>query len=65
MPGSHACESERRGRADFSSSSDIRFLDHEEVEAMIRAEPNGDDELAATLALVYRTAAMTGLRMGS
>ena len=32
---------------------------------MIRAEPNGDDELAATLALVYRTAAMTGLRMGS
>jgi integrase len=43
---------------------DIRFLEPEEVEAVVRAELDRDDELAPTLALIYRAAAMTGLRQG-
>jgi hypothetical protein len=41
---------------------DIRCLDPEEVDAVVRAEVG--DELAPTLALMYRAAAMTGLRQG-
>src|SRR5436305_1924176 len=41
---------------------DIRFLDIEELEALIRAVP--DDELGALEAVLYRTAAMTGMRRG-
>ncbi len=44
--------------------ADIRFLEREEVEAVVRAESEVGDELAPTLALMYRAAAMTGLRMG-
>jgi integrase len=44
--------------------ADIRFLEHEELEAVVRAEREYDDPLSPTLALAYRTAAMTGLRMG-
>ncbi|MEK6272462.1 MAG: site-specific integrase [Actinomycetota bacterium] len=42
--------------------ADIRFLDTEELDAVVRVETG--DELAPTLALVYRTAVMTGLRQG-
>lgn len=45
-------------------SEDIRFLDKEEIEATIRAEEAIDDVLSPTLALMYRAAAMTGLRQG-
>ena len=41
---------------------DIRFLEIEELETLIRAVP--DDELGAVEAVLYRTAAMTGLRRG-
>lgn len=41
---------------------DIRFLDVEELEALLRAVP--DDELGATERALYLTAAMTGLRRG-
>jgi integrase len=41
---------------------DIRFFDQEELEALVRAVP--DDELGALEKLIYRTAAMTGLRQG-
>ena len=51
-------------RPEATIHADIRFLDPEEVEAVVRAELDADDELAPTLALMYRTAAMTGLRMG-
>jgi integrase len=42
--------------------ADIRFLDFEELDAVIRAEAG--DELAPTLAVMYRAAGMTGLRQG-
>jgi integrase len=41
---------------------DIRYLEIEELEALIRAVP--DDELGAVERVLYRTAAMTGLRRG-
>lgn len=44
--------------------ADIRFLSNEELEATVRAEEQVDDILAPTLALIYRTAGMTGLRQG-
>jgi integrase len=44
--------------------ADIRFLELEELEAVVRAELELDDHLAPTLAMMYRTAGMTGLRMG-
>jgi integrase len=42
--------------------ADIRYLEIEELEALIRAVP--DDELGAVEQVLYRTAAMTGLRRG-
>jgi integrase len=57
-----------------ASEADIRFLDTDELDAVIRAEcgrrvrgrdgRHHADPLASTLALMYRTAAMTGLRQG-
>jgi integrase len=47
-----------------ASGSDIRFLDAEELEAVVRAERERGDELSPTLSLMYLTAAMTGLRQG-
>lgn len=41
---------------------EVRFLDQEEVEALLRAVP--DDRLGATDRVLYLTAAMTGLRQG-
>ena len=41
---------------------DIRFLDREELEALLRAVP--DDHLGPTDRVLYLTAAMTGLRQG-
>ena len=56
------CQLVEKPRAD--TDADIRFLDAEELEAAIRAEAEVGDDLAATLALMYRAAAMTGLRQG-
>jgi integrase len=42
--------------------ADIRYLDIEEIEELIRAVP--DDELGEVERVLYRTAAMTGLRRG-
>ncbi len=41
---------------------DIRYLDHEELEALLRAVP--DDRLGRLEKALYLTAAMTGLRQG-
>jgi integrase len=43
---------------------EIRFLDQDELDAVVRAERDRADELSPTLALGYRTAAMSGLRQG-
>jgi integrase len=43
-------------------NGDIRFLDDADLEALLAAEK--DDELGYTLAVLYLTAAMTGLRQG-
>jgi integrase len=43
-------------------ATEIRFLTAEELEAVVRAEREHDDELSPTVALIYRAAAMTGLR---
>src|SRR5205814_9891965 len=43
-------------------NQDVRFLGVEELEALIRAVP--DDELGALETVLYRTAAMTGMRRG-
>ena len=56
------CQLVEKPRSD--TDADIRFLDAEELEAAIRAEAEVGDELAPTLALMYRAAAMTGLRQG-
>jgi integrase len=56
------CQFVEKPRAE--GDADIRFLDAEELEAAIRAELEAGDELAPTLALMYRAAAMTGLRQG-
>jgi integrase len=42
--------------------ADIRYLEIDELEALIRAVP--DDELGRVERILYRTAAMTGLRRG-
>ena len=42
--------------------ADIRYLELEEVEALLRAVP--DDDLGSTERALYLTAAMTGLRQG-
>ena len=47
-----------------ATSSDIRFLDAEELAAVVRAEREREDELSPTLALMYLTAGMSGLRQG-
>jgi integrase len=44
------------------ANPDIRFLDLEEVEALLRAVP--DDDLGPTERTLYLTAGMTGLRQG-
>jgi integrase len=44
--------------------AEIRFLDPEELNAVFRAEAEGEDDLAPTLALMYLAAGMTGLRQG-
>jgi integrase len=59
---SNPCKLVDKPRED--GGADIRFLDPEEVEAVIRAELDVADELAPTLSTMYRTAAMTGLRQG-
>jgi integrase len=56
------CKLVDRPRA--ANGPDIRFLDVEELEAVVRAERERDDELSATLALMYLTAGMSGLRQG-
>ncbi|HMT06077.1 MAG TPA: site-specific integrase [Solirubrobacterales bacterium] len=43
---------------------DIRFLNFEEIESVITAAKDDDDELATTFAMAIRIAAMTGLRQG-
>ncbi|MGA8218118.1 MAG: site-specific integrase, partial [Solirubrobacterales bacterium] len=44
------------------SNEDIRFLNLAEIDALIRAVP--DDDLGRMEAVMYRTAAMTGIRQG-
>ena len=52
----------RRPAAAPRADPDIRFLDREELEALLRAVP--DDLLGPTDRVLYLTAAMTGLRQG-
>jgi integrase len=59
-PGNAVAEAERP-RAD-SSDPDIRFIDLEELEALLQEVP--DDVLGAVERVLYLTAAMTGLRQG-
>ena len=47
-----------------SGDADIRFLDADELEGVISAERDVGDGLAVTLTVLYRAAAMTGLRQG-
>ena len=56
------CEHVERPRE--NAEPDIRFLTSEELEAVIASEADLSDELAPTLALIFLTAAMTGLRQG-
>ncbi len=49
-------------RPAVESTTAIRFLDQEELEALIAAEL--DDPLGRVLAVMYLTAAMTGMRQG-
>jgi integrase len=53
----------RVDRPQLEENADIRFLDMEEVEALLRAVPS-DDPLGPTDRALYVTAAMTGLRQG-
>ena len=50
-------------RPQLEESTDIHFLEIEEVEALLRAVPE-DDPLGPTDRVLYLTAAMTGLRQG-
>lgn len=59
-PGNAVAEAERP-RAD-GADPDIRFIDLEELEALLREVP--DDVLGAVERPLYLTAAMTGLRQG-
>jgi integrase len=45
-------------------NADIRFLDDEELEALLRAERADDDPFGPTDRAIYLVAAMTGLRQG-
>jgi integrase len=47
-----------------ADDADIRFLDRDELAAVIRAEAVADDDLAPILAAMYAAAAMTRLRQG-
>jgi integrase len=59
--GANPCKAVDRPRVE--ESADIRFLDMEEVEALLRAVPQ-DDTLGPTDRALYLTATMTGLRQG-
>jgi integrase len=50
------------GPQDSDADQEIHFLDQTEVEALIRAAP--DDDLGEMEAVMYRAAAMSGLRQG-
>ena len=54
---------ERVDRPRVEENTDIRFLEMEEVEALLAAVPD-DDRLGPTDEALYLTAAMTGLRQG-
>ena len=59
-PGNAVAETERP-RPD-GTDPDIRFIDLEELEALLREIP--DDDLGAVERPLYVSAAMTGLRQG-
>jgi integrase len=59
---SNPCKHVELPRAGTHDDGDIRYLSPEEVEALCRAVP--DDDLGCTERLLYRVAAMTGLRQG-
>jgi integrase len=59
--GTNPCKEVDRPRVE--ENTDIRFLDMEEVEALLRAVPD-DHPLGPTDRVLYLTAAMTGLRQG-
>lgn len=46
------------------ANTDIRFLSFEEIEAIITAANDDEDDLSHTFAMAIRIAAMTGLRQG-
>ena len=51
-----------RSQRSRSTDPDVRFLETEEVEALLRAVP--DDSLGRVERVMYLTAAMTGMRQG-
>jgi integrase len=59
---SNPCKHVELPRAGTHDDGDIRYLSPEEVETLCRAVP--DDHLGRVERLLYRTAAMTGLRQG-
>jgi integrase len=59
---SNPCKHVELPRAGTHDDGDIRYLSPEEVEALCRAVPG--DDLGRVERLMYRTAAMTGLRQG-
>lgn len=48
----------------LEDSADIHFLDHDELEALLRGAPTEDDPFGPTDRTLYLVAAMTGLRQG-
>ena len=54
---------QRVDRSKVQANADIRFLELEEVEALLRAVPK-DHPLSPTDRALYLTATMTGLRQG-
>ena len=56
------CKAVDKPKAAGGADPDIRYLDHAELEALVRAVP--DDTLGPTERALYVTAAMTGLRQG-
>lgn len=54
----------RPGQARLARRGLVSPLDAEELEAVVRAERERDDQLSPTLALIYLAAGMTGLRQG-
>ena len=51
-------------KPESADHADIRFLEADELEAVVRSERERRDELSPTLAVMYLTAGMTGLRQG-